>query len=107
MKNVILLSFVLAFVFHLMTFAQSGGPYLIEKSVIASGGGSSSCGQFFVEGTLGQPVVTGATLLGQPYVIYGGFWTPTAAAPTPTPTPTPSPSPSPTPTATPTPSPSP
>lgn len=57
---------------------QSGGPYSIERSVITSGGGSSSGGAFEVNGTVAQPI-TGGPSFRTPYLLYGGFWTPQTA----------------------------
>ena len=54
---------------------QSSGPYSIERSAIASGGGSSSGGAFEVNGTVAQPISGGPSLL-SPYLLYSGFWTP-------------------------------
>ncbi|MEQ1924191.1 MAG: hypothetical protein ABL952_16955, partial [Pyrinomonadaceae bacterium] len=98
----IIIGFVAALVFPLVASPQSGGIFQIEKSVIAGGGGTTASGLFSLSGTIGQPVVTGGTLLGVPFAIHGGFWTPNVAGPTPTPTPTPTGTPSATPTATPT-----
>lgn len=60
------------------TTGQSGGPYSIELSAIASGGGSSSGGAFEVNGTVAQPI-TGGPSFRTPYLLYGGFWTPQTA----------------------------
>jgi hypothetical protein len=63
-------------------FAQSGGRFTIQQSVIAGGGGSSSGGSFRVEGTSGQPAA-GTTSTGGTFSNLGGFWNgalaPTAA----------------------------
>lgn len=55
-------------------FAQSGGSYVIERSVIASGGGKSSgAGIFEVEGTIGQPVAGLSAPVGS-FRLISGFW---------------------------------
>src|SRR5207245_11435035 len=80
---------------------QSSTQFDLSRNVIAGGGGSSSAGNFKVEGTVGQPAVR-TQMNGGQFSQTGGFWQPeSGAAATPTPTPTP------TPTATPTPTPSP
>lgn len=61
-------------------FAQTGGTYEIEKSVIASGGNTSSGGTFSLESTSGQSVSNASPSSGI-YQILSGFWTP-AFAPT-------------------------
>lgn len=58
---------------------QTGGAFAIEKSVIASGGGTSAGGAFTVEGTAGQSAA--GVVQGAPFSISGGFATP-AFAPT-------------------------
>lgn len=57
--------------------AQTGGAFTIEKSVIASGGGTSSGGAFTVLGTTGQPSAGIAT--GAPFTLFGAFITPSPA----------------------------
>jgi hypothetical protein len=52
--------------------AQSGGPYTLDQSVTAGGGGGSSGGSFALQGTIGQGVV-GAMSAGN-YTQAGGFW---------------------------------
>ena len=71
-----------ASVFAAHVGAQSGGgPYRIESSVVAGGGGSLSGGQFQLRGTLGQAATT--TLSASGYRFYAGFWPPVAGnAPT-------------------------
>ena len=87
---------------------QSIGP--IDRTVIAGGGGTSSGGNFRLDGTVAE-VSASNTQSGGPYALDGGYWntltSAVAATPTPTPTPTPTASPTPTPTATPTPTPTP
>lgn len=54
----------------------SGGPYVVARSVIGSGGDTLSGGSFRLNGTLGQPATT---LLGSSgYRVYDGFWAPAA-----------------------------
>jgi hypothetical protein len=54
------------------SYAQSGGPYTIQRSVIAGGGGSSSGGDFTLQGTIGQGVV--GAMGDTSYTLAGGFW---------------------------------
>lgn len=62
-------------------FAASGGPYVLEKAVVA-GGGRAKDGQPVGEnGTAGQ-AVAGHRSQGGSYVIQSGFWTPDPLAPT-------------------------
>ena len=61
--------------------AQSGGgPYRIERSVIAGGGASLGGGAFQLSGTFGQSAT--AHLSGAGLGFYGGFWPPAGSAPT-------------------------
>jgi hypothetical protein len=55
--------------------AQSGGPFTIEQSVIANGGGTASNGQFAVNSTIGQTAVN-SPMAGQPFALNPGFWYP-------------------------------
>jgi hypothetical protein len=52
--------------------AQSGGPYTIQRSVIAGGGGSSTGGNFTLQGTIGQGVV--GAMGNASDTLAGGFW---------------------------------
>ena len=54
----------------ILGFAQS---YSIDWYKIASGGGTSSNGQYVVSGTIGQPDASGA-MTGGNYSLTGGFW---------------------------------
>lgn len=58
--------------------AQTGGAYRIEKSVIASGGGTSSSANFTLEGTTGQ-AAAGGFVQSARFSVYSGFWTPVFA----------------------------
>ncbi|MGA9421432.1 MAG: hypothetical protein WBW61_03660 [Rhodanobacteraceae bacterium] len=51
-----------------------GGPYGIDRSVVASGGGLLAGGTFVLRGTVGQSAST--ILSGSDYRFYGGFWEP-------------------------------
>lgn len=82
-------------------FPQSGGTFLIQKSVIANGGGNLSAGIFNLDGTTGQ-CVAGSPSTGGVFTLTSGFWADGAGAGTPTPTATPTGTPTTTPTATPT-----
>jgi hypothetical protein len=53
--------------------AQSGGPFVIEKSTISGGGGRVSGGTFNLDGTIGEPVA-GRTSTGGTFELSGGFW---------------------------------
>ena len=52
--------------------AQSGGTFVIEKSVIG-GGGQTTGGTFILDGTIGQPF-GGATSTGGAFSLGSGFW---------------------------------
>lgn len=52
---------------------SSGGPFVIEQSVIATGGGQSSGGPFTIGGTNGQSIA-GTLSTGSQFTLYGGFW---------------------------------
>ncbi len=57
----------------LLAVAQSGGTFVIQKSVIAGGGGSGSGGTFTMNGTIGQSFA-GTTSSGGTFDLGGGFW---------------------------------
>ena len=62
-------------------FTQQGGPYTLNQSVIAGGGGTSTNGNTNVSGTIGQGVL-GSSSSG-PFSLDAGFWqasSPCAAA---------------------------
>src|SRR5262245_13938422 len=71
---------VLNLLLAVSAFAQTGN-YQIEKSVIASGGGTSSGGSYSLEGTSGQPLAGGILYSGS-FQLFSGFWTPAPLAPT-------------------------
>jgi hypothetical protein len=56
--------------------ASEGGPYRLDPTVIANGGGSTDGGDYALDATLGQ--IATRTLVAAPYALHGGFW---AAAP--------------------------
>ena len=60
---------------------SSGGPYVLRKQVIASGGERASGVGTVLTGTLGQPEA--AVQTGSGYRLTGGFHAPRAAAPPP------------------------
>lgn len=62
------------FLLSSLVSAQSGGTFLIEKNVIAGGGGQSTGGTFSVNGTIGQPLA-GTTSGGGTFIVESGFWT--------------------------------
>ena len=59
-------------------FAQSGGTFLMQKSVIAGGGGNSAGAAFVLDGTIAESVA-GATSSGGTFQLGGGFWGGSAA----------------------------
>ena len=59
-------------------WAQSGGTFLIEKNVIAGGGGQTAGGTFLLDGTIGQSLA-GTTSAGGTFTIESGFWTSSVA----------------------------
>ena len=65
---------VLMLVFHPQSAftQQQGGPYVVNPSVVSSGGGSSANGPTLVEGSSGQPIVSSST--GGAYTVHSGFW---------------------------------
>lgn len=83
MKYYIFLTLILLILPHILTAQiSSGGAFSIEKSVVATGGESSS-GAFSATGTTGQNAVGTITAASQ-FNQIGGFWTydqlfPTAA----------------------------
>src|SRR5438876_1482508 len=56
-----------------MTLSQSGGSFVIQKSVIAGGGDRSSGGTFIVDGTIGQNLA-GVQSTGGTFDLRSGFW---------------------------------
>lgn len=61
-------------------FAQSGGTFVIQKSVIAGGGGQAVGGGFTLDGTIGQSIA-GTSSTGDGFELGGGFWGGGGAAP--------------------------
>ncbi len=59
----------------------SGGTYIIEKSVVAGGGATSSSGNYKIEGTIGQNA-SGTQQQNSPFKVQSGFWTAEPFAPT-------------------------
>ncbi len=57
------------------TRAKGGAPYAVPRHVVASGGGTSSGGEFALQGSIGQlnadPL---APLSGGAFTVNGGFW---------------------------------
>src|SRR5215203_5535073 len=53
--------------------AQSGGAFVIQKSVVASGGGRATGGTFAIDGTAGQ-ALAGVQSNGGAYTILSRFW---------------------------------
>jgi len=71
------------FAAHIFVKAQiaQGGSYALEQSVIASGGGAVSGGNFGLTGTFGQ-TIAGTDSSGGSYSLKSGFWTTAPVAPT-------------------------
>jgi hypothetical protein len=62
--------------------SQSGGPYVIQKSVIDGGGvTNSSAGTFSLGGTTGQPIA-GQKAANGAFSVHAGFWMPDEIIPT-------------------------
>ena len=77
-----LFSLFLTLLFATAAFAQSGGNFNINRSVIASGGGRTSGGTFTLDGTIGQPLA-GVQSTGGNLSLISGFWATPPAAQTP------------------------
>jgi len=52
----------------------TGGDYVLIKSTIDGGGGSSAGGDFELTGTIGQPDAASQTASGNEFALAGGFW---------------------------------
>jgi hypothetical protein len=76
-KTLAAIALTVAGVFAAHVGAQSGGgPYRIERSVIAGGGIAVSGGAFELRGTVGQSAT--AISAASSYRFYAGFWAPAA-----------------------------
>ena len=71
MKKVFSIGLILLISFS--AFAQSGGTFVIQKSVIAGGGGQAVGGGFTLDGTIGQSIA-GTKSTGGGFELGGGFW---------------------------------
>ncbi len=75
-------AFAVCMIFSVFTPGQSGGPYEITQSVMASGGGKSDSSSYSITGTVGQ-AIAGTNSSAPPIAVRGGFWqfflSPTAA----------------------------
>src|SRR5438094_1473882 len=60
-------------VFSVLSIAQSGGTFVMQKSAIAGGGDRSTGGSFIVNGTIGQ-TVAGTQSVGGTFSVQTGFW---------------------------------
>ena len=60
-------------VFAASVAAQSGGTFVIEKSVIAGGGGQTAGGTYTLDSTIGESVA-GTTSAGGTFELGSGFW---------------------------------
>lgn len=52
----------------------AGGNFIIVKSSIDNGGGTSAGGNFVLQGTIGQADASIATASGGDFKVSGGFW---------------------------------
>ena len=68
-----LLCSIFAVLSTISVWPQSGGTFVIEKSVIAGGGGQTVGGAFTLDGTIGE-TVGGTTSTGGTFALGGGFW---------------------------------
>ena len=59
--------------FAISIAGQSGGTFVMQKSVIAGGGGQAVGGTFVLDGTIGQSVA-GVKSTGGGFELGGGFW---------------------------------
>ncbi len=77
MKNLLSVTLLSLFLLASVVPAQiaTGGSYSLEKSVTATGGGTSSGGTFSLTGTSGQNIA-GTTSGGSGFIKASGFWTP-------------------------------
>src|SRR5213595_2115691 len=68
-------TFALALIISVSAAAwpQSGGPFTIQKSVVASSGGTVAGGGFTIAGTTGQ-ALAGTTSSGGQFQLGSGFW---------------------------------
>jgi hypothetical protein len=87
MKNSVAVASLLTLFITVFTLAQSGGTFVIQKSVIAGGGGRSTGDVFLLDGTIAESLA-GATSTGGNFSLGSGFWG-GGTVPPPTPTPTP------------------
>lgn len=78
-------SLIIAFMFLSCGIASAqiaeGGSFTLEQSVIATGGGKSSGGNFVVEGTNAQ-AIAGTRSADSTKGLHGGFWNGSPLAPT-------------------------
>ena len=58
---------------------SSGGPYVIESSVVAAGGATLTGGEYRLSATVAQPATGRLSASG--FSLYAGFWAPEASAP--------------------------
>ncbi len=72
MKKIFKNAFLALSLICLLTAIPVSGDYEIVRHTIDSGGGTSSGGQYLVNGTIGQP--DAAYSYGGDYELLGGFW---------------------------------
>ncbi len=81
-KTLIILTIVLGVFASAQAQVASNPPYILDQSVIASGGGQNSTGgTFSLDGTIGQSIA-GTTSTNSPFSLTSGFWTAAPFAPT-------------------------
>lgn len=75
LKRLISALSILTFLITTIALAQSsGGDFVITKSTIDGGGGTSSGGDFSITGTIGQPDAYPQISSGGGFALAGGFW---------------------------------
>jgi hypothetical protein len=75
MRNFILIAVLGAALTGGLSAGQpQGGDFVITKSTIDGGGGTSVGGDFVLTGTIGQPDASQQSSTGGNYAVAGGFW---------------------------------
>ena len=80
LKKTLLVSFfTLIISVSAITLAQSsGGDFVLSKSTLDNGGGTSSKDDFILTGTIGQPGANRQKSAGGDFLLAGGFWAKTS-----------------------------
>ena len=75
MRNIVLITVLsLALAGGLSAGPPQGGDFVITKSTIDGGGGTSTGGAFILTGTIGQHDASQQPSTGGVYAVFGGFW---------------------------------